>query len=1018
MNIKGIKLKSWSDKLRALVVITCLSYVVGLTGCSWDNQSNRDKRVNTALQALTEKEITILLRVANSANTDSVAGLKIIPRFEVEGQEPSVKLGLYDLDGNQVGGYDDGQETVPREIRVPKTGFLSLILKGEELTVTDAASINLNLIVSGDGFFSNAASFTVLTAEDIEISVVDVLPKSASADMASSFIEAAVGMTGSVVTSTVTLVTAVRPDNTDAGKILDGASINIDIPAGTEFFNESGEPYKPVGVVSASAVLMSADPKGLSDSSNNPLFAFPGGLDVSGLEGDTPDGLSRDDNFSFISAGFVAIEIEDEAGNKVSRFGGEGITIAFEVPKSTVNPSTNAPIQLVDETIPLWSYNEKTAKWASEGEADITAENANTFTVEKKITHLSYYNLDWYSSDSCQLTVNVFDQNGVANSQSLSFSLARDSGGWARQGTPWGEDSFLTFYRLPAFEGNFDLLDSAGNSLLASIEFEGVVTSVVDGETGVDVSDFCFGSAPDGSATITANLNVSNPPTIDISPTIILTCPSDNTLTEEAGAGYYYLYEGNYNYQSNGYIETSILELNGLTEGANYKLYWYASNNWGYTEFTATTDTNEILVEVPSMCPTIEQIVELRKVCLDETTSEVIKEEPATGAVYGLYSTDYWQGFWGYANANGDADEDLIEGQPYYGYGYEYFYDSSYEGRYGYYHFFYGSTTFSADSVTAEVIDLIVPASDPFCSDLVQLDLAKSTVVASTLTLLADGIETVILTVTLKDSDDNDYGRSSGTLSFELPAGISQVSIDDNEDGTYTAVFSATQVAVVVFTPKIDGADMSNTVTVDFQAVPVVDAAQSQVVVSTAATSVGNDVIVTVTLKQADDSSYDVSGGELTLTGSPAGASFSNIIDNGTGSYSATMSSATPEEYTVTATVGGIELQTTPTVTLTLVDAAASTITPDPTDIIGAAIETVTISLNQQDASSVGHGGHTVALSGLAIQFNALVIEEQRDLGNGNYEVDLSCPNVFAGSATIEVQVDSIVMGTFEVNCN
>ncbi len=98
-------------------------------------------------------------------------------------------------------------------------------------------------------------------------------------------------------------------------------------------------------------MLFSADPKGIADDENNPLYLFPGGLSPDGFDGELPSDITSPDSVTFISAGFVAIEIGDESGNKVSSFDGEGVTLAFEVPKSTINPQTGEPLSLDDGTI-------------------------------------------------------------------------------------------------------------------------------------------------------------------------------------------------------------------------------------------------------------------------------------------------------------------------------------------------------------------------------------------------------------------------------------------------------------------------------------------------------------------------------------------------------------------------------------------------------------------------------------------------------------------------------------------
>ncbi len=77
------------------------------------------------------------------------------------------------------------------------------------------------------------------------------------------------------------------------------------------------------------------------------------------------------------------------------------------------------------------------------------------------------------------------DANGDPNNQKLRLSFAKAGGGWAYKPSGWGDDpEKLNINRVPAFAGHFDLLDSQGNSLLASIEVDGEVIEVADGSEG------------------------------------------------------------------------------------------------------------------------------------------------------------------------------------------------------------------------------------------------------------------------------------------------------------------------------------------------------------------------------------------------------------------------------------------------------------------------------------------------------------------------------------------------------
>ncbi len=428
-------------------------------------------------------------------------------------------------------------------------------------------------------------------------------------------------------------------------------------------------------------MLFSADPKGLADDENNPLYLFPGGLSPDGFDGELPSDITSPDSVTFISAGFVAIEIGDESGNKVSSFDGEGVNLEFEVPKSTVNPQTGEPLALDDGTIPIWSYTDSTGKWRYEGDAVIEQENENTFTVSKPITHLSYYNLDWYGQDRCQLDVDVVDANGDPNNQKLRLSFAKAGGGWAYKPSGWGDNpEKLNINRVPAFAGHFDLLDSQGNSLLASIEVDGEVIEVADGTEGLDLDDFCFGVSSDSTKSFKATLNIVNPPRIDIETGLSLVCPIDETKTQTVDSGYYYLYSG-YSYETSGQMNGDTITFSNLVEDGLYRLYYYGGQTWAQVEFTAKADTTNISLMSLQLCDKIEQAIKTRLVCTDDDMA-VTRFKAAPEAYFWMYNQDYSHYLWGRTDSDGNATQsDAVESIEYMGSAYSYFENRYYWGE-------------------------------------------------------------------------------------------------------------------------------------------------------------------------------------------------------------------------------------------------------------------------------------------------------------------------------------------------
>ncbi|MEJ2622520.1 MAG: hypothetical protein P8163_20410, partial [Candidatus Thiodiazotropha sp.] len=741
----------------------------------------------------------ILLRVEDAISQEMIGGLKVSPRFYMEGEATDLEVLLYDADNHLVSGYENEESFQAGDVHVLATGLLALKLVIDDVSnvipnnqsATGGTHAKLNLLISGYDYFSNVASFDILADSDLLEQNISLLPNSHNGDFPATFIEKEVATNGNLVTEAVSLSTPVQSFNSSGGVMLDGARVGMNISSGTELFDEFGAPFEPEGDITARMVLISGDPKGLSTTLNSPLLAFPGGLEISGISGNTPDDLTNLSEFSFISAGFVAIEIIDDAGNQVSKLENGSVSLTFDVPKSTVNPNTSLPIDFSDGSIPFWSYSNKTSKWSYEGEAVIVAENINTFTLNTQITHLTYFNLDWYQSNRCKWDVNVVDASGQPNNQRLRLSFVRKSGGWAYKPYGWGgELDRLNIRRIPDFEGTFDILSNDGTSLLESLTVDGVENTVPPGSAGIELSAFCFGLGTDSVKTLTAKLNVNNPPRIDLSLQMNLVCPTDNNRSITTDSGNYYLYEGGA-YVESGTVSNGLVELQNLVEGSLYRFYYHNSTTWSSSEFTANESLTELNIGKISICPTISQPIMVRLVCLDDNQS-TFKQKPATSIRYWVYSQDYYQYLSGTTDAEGtDTLTSTVDGLEYLAYAY-----ALNDGRY----LWRGPVTFTAAPDQEIDIDIALPNNDSFCTEDLSIDYTKTTLSASVLNAPADSTTKIQIIVQEKDEFGNNRSSNTGTLTL-TPIPSDNIVIDNIKslaDGTYTADIYASSATDVV----------------------------------------------------------------------------------------------------------------------------------------------------------------------------------------------------------------------------
>ncbi len=949
----------------------------------------------TSLTSQISHQQSLSLNVSNRVDETEMSNLELLFVFDVANQDETFVVRVQDVLGREVAGFHQGEAFQSNVVVVPESGIVPFNFDVDNASDVNGGVAKMTVIVGGDGFFSNSQVFDLTQTTMSDNYWIEIVPKSEKAEEATTFVEERVELDGHVTRSSVDVATVTKDDSTDGGKILDGATAKLSIPAGTGFIGEDGQPFTPVGEVSVSMMLFSADPKGLADDENNPLYLFPGGLSPDGFDGELPSDITSPDSVTFISAGFVAIEIGDESGNKVSSFDGEGVNLEFEVPKSTVNPQTGEPLALDDGTIPIWSYTDSTGKWRYEGDAVIEQENENTFTVSKPITHLSYYNLDWYGQDRCQLDVDVVDANGDPNNQKLRLSFAKAGGGWAYKPSGWGDNpEKLNINRVPAFAGHFDLLDSQGNSLLASIEVDGEVIEVADGTEGLDLDDFCFGVSSDSTKSFKATLNIVNPPRIDIETGLSLVCPIDETKTQTVDSGYYYLYSG-YSYETSGQMNGDTITFSNLVEDGLYRLYYYGGQTWAQVEFTAKADTTNISLMSLQLCDKIEQAIKTRLVCTDDDMA-VTRFKAAPEAYFWMYNQDYSHYLWGRTDSDGNATQsDAVESIEYMGSAYSYFENRYYWGE---------RTTATTSADNAITFDIQLPSSNEYCLAELPIDYLQTFVFAENTEALADGVAEIIITVQERDEFGTARESNSGTLTLtdEPSEGVVISDITSNGDGTYSAKVTSTKAQEVVISGEIDGNALGGSATVEF--VAVVDF--SNAVFSRDKVSANADgseqITVTVQLKDADGNDYASSGGDITF-GEHTGLTLASSQDNGDGTYTAVFTSKTSQTFNITASIAGSALSNNIDIEFTpVLDTDSAVLSVDKSSASADGVEVITVTLQLKDKE-----GNDYTSSGGTVTFDTptgLTQVGSQDNGDGSYTVKYKSST--SGSYTVGASLD------------
>ena len=284
--------------------------------------------------------------------------------------------------------------------------------------------------------------------------------------------------------------------------------------------------------------------------------------------------------------------------------------------------------------------------------------------------------------------------------------------------------------------------------------------------------------------------------------------------------------------------------------------------------------------------------------------------------------------------------------------------------------------------------------------------LEASTVSSAAASLAVSGTTTV--TVQLRDGNGN-ITTSGGRVRLFTDHG-SLGSVTDNNDGTYTATYTApTVIGSATITASIDGRMLSDTAEVDVVA-GTADATKSTISISRATLPADGASTGTITVQLADQHRNPIRVGGATVVFAESAAQLAltgAVTDHGDGTYSqgyeATTATGTAE---ITVTVGGSAAGSV-SVTTTAVNAqvANSTVSAASGGAVTAGGNVViTVQLKSDASTNLASTGRSVVIRAASGTVGTVT-----DAGGGAYTATYTPPTT-AGTYTVWATLDGLAL--------
>ncbi|MEM8540149.1 MAG: invasin domain 3-containing protein [Pseudomonadota bacterium] len=282
----------------------------------------------------------------------------------------------------------------------------------------------------------------------------------------------------------------------------------------------------------------------------------------------------------------------------------------------------------------------------------------------------------------------------------------------------------------------------------------------------------------------------------------------------------------------------------------------------------------------------------------------------------------------------------------------------------------------------------------------VAVDVEASQITADPAEIDADGISTSTITVQLKDAEGNELTESGGTVALELDGSGTLETVEDNQNGSYTAILTSSKIAeTVTIKGTLDGRPLSDDATVEYvepdydaeSNSELVETGTDQSVISAVPALIDADGVSTtailVQLRDNEGNELTESGGTVTLELNGSGT-LGPVKDNEDGTYAAILtSSTTPETVAVTGALNEVALPEFAMVEyVPLVYKAEIVANPTILDANGISTSTIVVQLKDAEGNNLAVRGRTVELE----LDGSGMLSSVTDNGDGAYSATLT----------------------------